>query len=152
MPVYMVKAVRQTAEGEGKSGPWTRQKVRLQPTDTENAAFTDATMFCNKFTPVPKEGDTLDGDIEPAEREGWLPNFKPARKGGGFGGGPRPEDPKRMASIAMQSSQKLAWEVVRFSLEHGLLKFENPYDEMLSELKHRSAEIYAQVKGAQDAV
>jgi len=152
MPSYTVKAVKQIANGGEAGKEWTRQKVRLIGPESE---MTDATLFCNRFTPVPKEGDTLDGTIEPAKQEGWLPELKLPRKGGGGfqGGGPRPEDPKRMASIAMQHSQDTAWRIVQFALENNLLQPEpgkQPMQWLCETVAYRAEQVYQQVKEAQD--
>jgi len=148
MPTYTVKAVEQSGQGGEGDRAWTRQKLTLQ---NEAGATKDVSLFCNRFTPVPKVGDTLTGDIKPNERNPeWLPELHLPRKGGG-GGGPRPEDPKRMASIAMQHSQDTALRMVTWALENGLLKPpENErYEWFLQFVLTHADGLYSQVKKAQ---
>lgn len=118
-----VLAVKEVASGSSEKGPWTRQKIRLEKPDEPNG-FVDGQLFCHKFQPVPNVGDELDvREIKQPANPAWLPEIVVQKKGGpGGGGGPRPEDPKRMASIAMQHSQDAAWRIVETALTLGLLE------------------------------
>jgi hypothetical protein len=153
MKVLAVKQVGQSAEGHEK--PWTRQKVRLEDPGNDKG-FVDGQLFCNKFTPVPKEGDELDvKQIKQPDNPAWLPEIELNRKGGFGGGGfqgPRPEDPKRMASIAMQHSQDTALRMVTWALENGLVKDQTiDFRWFQMAIADNAQLLYAQVKGAQDA-
>jgi hypothetical protein len=158
MTMMKVLAVKQVGESKPDAEkPWTRQKVRLEDAGNDKG-FIDGQLFCNRFTPVPKEGDELDvKQIKQPDNPAWLPEIELNRKGGGGGGysGPRVDDPKTRNSIAMQSSAKLAWEMLRFSLENGLLtppEDVNPRHEWLKQMLEADAmRIYQLVKGMQDA-
>lgn len=156
-----VLAVKQVGSGESDKGKWTRQKVRLatgQDEATGLDTFVDGQLFCHKYVPVPNPGDELDvKEIKQPENPSWLPEIILVNKGRGGGGGgysgPRVDDPKTRNSIAMQSSLKLAWEIVRVSLESGLIK--PPDDErhewLLRLVQLDANRVYAQVKEAQDS-
>ena len=152
MPAYTVRAVEQSANGGEGDRVWTRQKLLLE---NQAGQQKEVSLFCNRFTPVPKVGDVLEGDVQPNEKNpAWLPELKLPRKGGGGGGGPRPEDPKRMASIAMQHSQDTALRMVTWALENGLIKQGPGGEEMnlgaLAEFVRVQASIfYLQVQDAQ---
>jgi hypothetical protein len=150
---YKVKAVKQLKDGTGDKGPYTVQKIRLENPQAENG-ITDVELFVPGTAPIPTEGSQLEGDIGDPFKPGGLPQFKRARKQGGFGGfggGPRPEDPKKMASIAMQHSQSLAWEIVRFALENNLFKPpEASYDAVRDEVAATSRWLYRMTKDIQE--
>lgn len=150
MTVYTVKAVRELANGTSeKTGKaWTRQKVRL----VSNGEITDAQMFCGQFVPVPKEGDNLDGTIEPPTAEGRLPEFKPARRGapGGFRG-PREDDPRTRAEIRRMAAHKQALELVRLGLETSLLTKPENFGDLLTSYYQQVGEVADDVKKAGDA-
>lgn len=153
MPTMKVLAVKQIASGESDKGAWTRQKVRLEDRGGERG-FIDGQLFCHQYVPVPNEGDELDvKEIKQPENPAWLPEIVLVKKGGGGGySGPRLDDPKTRNSIAMQSSLKLAWEVVRVSLEAGLIKppEERRHEWLMGLVMDDGTTIYKLVQGAQD--
>jgi hypothetical protein len=153
-----VLAVKQVGESKPDADkPWTRQKVRLEDAGSDKG-FIDGQLFCNRFTPVPKEGDELDvKQIKQPDNPAWLPEIELNRKGGFGGGGfqgPRPEDPKRMASIAMQHSQEWAWHIVQWAIENAVLKM--PEEEKVRfswlsvQVHEQATRMYRQVKAVQD--
>ena len=143
MPSYTVKAVEQSAQGGEGERVWTRQKLLLE---NQAGQTKEVSLFCNRFTPVPKVGDVLEGDVQPNEKNpAWLPELKLPRKGGGGGGG-RPEDPKTRASIAMQASQKVAADLCALVYKDGMSQ-----EELIGTHQLFSNAIYAQVKAAQES-
>jgi hypothetical protein len=115
-------------------------------------------------SPAPKAGDTIDLILEDfpekqVEKVPRLANMKKATRpkaafgGGGFGGGPRPEDPKRNAGIVRQHSQDMAIQVIRLGLEMSIIP-EKPADmKSLLDLVRRTADyLDADVKKVRDAV
>lgn len=144
MASYTIKAVEQSAQGGEGDRAWTRQKLLLE---NQAGAQKEVSLFCNRFTPVPKVGDVLEGEVTPNERNpNWLPELRLPRKSQGGGGG-RPEDPRTRASIAMQASQKVAVDLARFAFENNL---DETQQARLMEIHGRFAEmIFLQVDKAQ---
>jgi hypothetical protein len=114
-------------------------------------------------SPAPKAGESIDLTLEPFPQEridkaarlgNMLKGTRPKTfGGGGFGGGPRPEDPKRNAGIVRQHSQDMAIQVIRLGLEMSIIP-EKPQDmKSLLDLVRRTADyLDADVKKVRDAV
>ena len=114
-------------------------------------------------TPAPKAGDEIDVTLEDfpqsqIEKFSALATMKKAVKpkqqfgGGGFGGAPRQEDPKRNAGIVRQHSQDMAIQIIRLGLEMSIIP-EKPGDmKALLDLVRRTADFLdADVKKVRDA-
>lgn len=114
MPSLKVLKVKELGRGEGQAGPWSRHKLRLE---IPGGGVQDATIFVNRGRQIPVIGDVLEGTIEPPKQEGWSPEFKPARAPGG--GRPAGRPPEERRAIAMQSSHKVAVDIVRLAYETG---------------------------------
>ena len=85
-----------------------------------------AEWFAKATTPIPTAGSFITGTLENDPKWGW--KFKKAQAGGGFGGGPRPEDPKRQAMIVRQHSQTAAVSLLDLMTRLGVVKVESKAD------------------------
>ena len=143
MPQYKITAVSQAAQGGEGDRKWTRQTLTLQ----NNAGATkDVSLFCNRFTPVPKVGDTIEGEVKPNEKNpNWLPELHLPKRGGGPQ--KRVEDPATRASIAMQASQKVAVDLAKFAFENNLDDAQRM--RLMNLHKDFSGAVFAQVMEAQ---
>jgi len=116
MPTFTVQTVEQAASGGEGEKAWTRQKLTVLAAGDVTPQV--VTLFCNKWQPVPAAGSTIEGDIQPPKQEGWTPELKPPRKGGG-GSKDFRADPVKQAAIAMEVALKEAREIMVFAASHG---------------------------------
>lgn len=85
---------------DGQYGPMAAIKLVLKLPDGE---MKSAEWFTKATTPVPQAGEKVTGTLEDSQ---YGLKFRKAKVNGAFG--PRPEDPKRSASIRRQHSQHMA--------------------------------------------
>lgn len=141
MTSFTVTAVEQAANGTSESGgPWTRQKLTLK----SGEQTVQASLFCNKFTPVPDVGAVLDGEIKAPKQEGWLPELVLPRQGGKGGG----KSPAERRSIAMQHAQKCAVTILEVAAAHGDYRPPNAGD-VVGQVKTIAAALFEQVAQAE---
>ena len=144
MASYTVQSIEQAASGGEGDKAWTRQKLSVLAAGEVTPQT--VTLFCNKWQPVPAVGTTIEGEIQPPKQEGWTPELKPPRKGGG--GKDFKADPAKQAAIAMESAQKSAVEITRLALEHP----EHSSEALTKVVRAVAQALYAQITEASEAV
>src|SRR5260221_453778 len=114
MPAYTVEqAAKKMDKPDTGYGPMMVMSLMLKD---EQGAVTAAEWFTRATTPIPGAGSQLQGDLTNG-KFGW--QFKKA-SAGGFGGAPRPEDPKRARAIQRMHSQTAAVTLVAAKAQAGL--------------------------------
>lgn len=158
MPAYKVVEITEGGRDKQNDPPnWFRHKVLLQNADGMQKTVG---YYQPRSKPMFSVGQTIQGEIKDNERNpSWDPELTwldaPASGGRGGGGGysgRRPEDPKRMASIAMQHSQDTALRMVQFALENAMLKpaeGEDLWNFLRTHIATETDRFYFQVKKAQ---
>lgn len=103
MPSYKIVNVNGPREWEGQYGKNHSFDLDLEGVDKP----VELTQKPDK--PRPQPGEQINLNLEPHPRfDGKLKGKREYQGGGGFGGGPRPEDPVRSKRITRQHSQHMA--------------------------------------------
>jgi hypothetical protein len=118
MPDFTIVAVsdRTRTWGDPPNGPFVSYRVDLKGTDGQTVA--GAEWSRKQSSPAPTVGETVSGTLDMEAKFG--PKFKQqAAFQGRGGGGPRPEDPKRAATILRQHSQEMSLRYIMAYLAGG---------------------------------
>src|SRR3954454_3172237 len=118
MPTYTVRAARHKKTIDGQHGPL--QIIALVIDDGNGPV--DAEWATKVETPVPAEGQQLDGTLETPQYGMRFKKTPAGGAGGGWGPGPRPEDPKLARRILRQHSQSTALAALTLVLGHGIIE------------------------------
>ena len=108
MPTYTVKAVNRQKSWKGKYGDMVSYYCVLHNKEGKGGEVEIAQKVT---TTPPSEGQKLEGTVEKGDYGLKFKKDAPAGGGGGFRGGPRPDDPATRDSIERQVAVKAAAEV-----------------------------------------
>lgn len=111
---FVITSSKGPREWTGQFGPMHSYRVTVEGRDGELEIAQKPT------SKPPQAGDTFTGTIEPPNRDGFPPKLKRAAQNGGYGAGPRPEDPARAKRIVRQHSQDMAIETLKLSHDLGI--------------------------------
>ena len=106
MPTYTVKAINRQKNWSGKFGDMVSYYCLLENGEGNQA---EVELAQKVSTAAPQVGQSLEGTVENGEYGKKFKKAQPA--GGGFRGGPRPDDPATRDSIERQVAVKAAAEV-----------------------------------------
>ena len=108
MPTYTVKSVNRQKSWKGKYGDMVSYYCVLE---NEGGNQAEVEIAQKVTTTPPSEGQKLEGTVEKGDYGLKFKKDAPAGGGGGFRGGPRPDDPATRDSIERQVAVKAAAEV-----------------------------------------
>jgi len=146
MPTYTVVEAQKGADKPDRGyGPM--QTIRLKLRNEQGGERGGITWYTKATTPVPAAGSQLFGEAKEGQY-GW--EFKKAQQGGynGRSGAPRDfkADPVKNASIAAESAQKTAMEILKLAYTAD----KSPA-ELTEDLKKVAAVLYEQIREISEA-
>jgi hypothetical protein len=126
MPAYVVEAVNESWDWDGKFGKNRSYKLHLKGPDGASQAGVELAQKLD--TPAPQVGQTLQGTLDTSGR---YVKFRKDQQPGGFGGGgPRPRDPKESAQIVRQWAVREALVYARLRHDQGKLPEDFTFEDL----------------------
>ena len=128
MPSFTVNKAEFKKKFDGKKGgTFAVYTVELK----DEQGFTNAELVQKEETPAPKQGDVLEGTLEPTD---YGMKFKRAQSFGGKGGG---KSPQERAEIRRLAAQKAAVQLLGIEVQIALAQNDEHSAELFAKLREK---------------
>lgn len=125
MATYTITAVSPNVRDWTASQGGAMKEYRVHLRDGQDKLVQNVEWSRKASSPAPTVGQQIEGELQDKGQYGFKLKVAPGGRGGGYG--PRPEDPKRAATITRQHSQGMA-------LQYFALAGKVPSREQIAEL------------------